>query len=407
MGMESILENRKNYQRNKMLSVIRSHENISRNDVKKITSYSMTTVLNTVDELIHEGLVYEEICNDARIGRRPVWLRINPEGGYFLGVGFNRNAIYCVTLDFTGKLIYEAEQDIRSEEKVADTVLGMIKKMIHDAIAFLGEKSQKIIGIGVGVPGYSDINRGIAISYGHLQGWKNIPIKEIIENEFHIPCYMDNNVNVMIYAYKWLIYGGRCEDMLFVSIRTGARVIPIINNQPVCGTHGFSGELGHVKINGGSRICSCGRYGCLNSEISDVAIVNKIIDGIKVGRFREIAEKVQNDLDRITMTTFIDSVRAGHEDSLRLLEQVEGFIADVLSMLVNIFAPKKIILFGELAELGDILLDGVREQVSRDIIKENNNGLKIMASEFGRNLGAMGAAALVIQNAFEFLEEKI
>lgn len=407
MGMESILENRKNYQRNKMLSVIRSHENISRNDVKKITSYSMTTVLNTVDELIHEGLVYEEICNDARIGRRPVWLRINPEGGYFLGVGFNRNAIYCVTLDFTGQLIYEAEQDIGSEEKVADTVLGMIKKMIYDAIAFLGEKSQKIIGIGVGVPGYSDINKGIAISYGHLQGWKNIPIKEIIENEFHIPCYMDNNVNVMIYAYKWLIYGGRCEDMLFVSIRTGARVIPIINNQPVCGTHGFSGELGHVKINGGSRICSCGRYGCLNSEISDVAIVNKIIDGIKVGRFREIAEKAQNDLDRITMTTFIDSVRAGHEDSLRLLEQVEGFIADVLSMLVNIFAPKKIILFGELAELGDILLDGVREQVSRDIIKENNNGLKIMASEFGRNLGAMGAAALVIQNAFEFLEEKI
>ena len=407
MGMESILENRKNYQRNKMLSVIRSHENISRNDVKKITSYSMTTVLNTVDELIHEGLVYEEICNDARIGRRPVWLRINPDGGYFLGVGFNRNAIYCVTLDFTGKLIYEAEQDIGLEEKVADTVLGMIKKMIYDAIAFLGEKSQKIIGIGVGVPGYSDINKGIAISYGHLQGWKNIPIKEIIENEFHIPCYMDNNVNVMIYAYKWLIYGGRCEDMLFVSIRTGARVIPIINNQPVCGTHGFSGELGHVKINGGSRICSCGRYGCLNSEISDVAIVNKIIDGIKVGRFREIAEKVQNDLDRITMTTFIDSVRAGHEDSLRLLEQVEGFIADVLSMLVNIFAPKKIILFGELAELGDILLDGVRKQVSRDIIKENNNGLKIMASEFGRNLGAMGAAALVIQNAFEFLEEKI
>lgn len=407
MGMESILENRKNYQRNKMLSVIRSHENISRNDVKKITSYSMTTVLNTVDELIQEGLVYEETCNDARIGRRPVWLRINPEGGYFLGVGFNRNAIYCVTLDFTGTLIYEAEQDIGPDEKVADKVLEMIKKMIRDGIEFLGEKSQKIIGIGMGIPGYSDINTGIAISYGHLQGWKNIPIKEIIENEFHIPCYMDNNVNVMIYAYKWLVYGGRCEDMLFVSIRTGARVIPIVNNQPVRGTHGYSGELGHVKINGGSRICSCGRYGCLNSEISDVAIVNKIIDGVKVGRFREIAEEVENDLDKITMTTFIDSVRAGHEDSLRLLEQVEGFIADVLSMLVNIFAPRKIVLFGELAELGDILLDGVREQVSRDIIKENNSGLKIMASEFGRNLGAMGAAALVIQNAFEFLEETI
>ena len=407
MGMESILENRKNYQRNKMLSVIRSNKNVSRNDVKKITSLSMTTVLNTIDELIQEGLVYEEICSDARIGRRPVWLRINPEGGYFLGVGFNRNAIYCVVLDFAGKLIYEAELDIGPNEKTAYIVLEMIKKMIYESIAFLGEKSTKIIGIGVGVPGYSDVNKGIAISYSHLKDWSNVPVKDIIEKEFNIPCYMDNNVNVMIFAYKWLVYGGKCEDMLFVSIRTGARVIPIVNNQPVCGTHGFSGELGHVKINGGSRICSCGQYGCLNSEISDVAIVNKIIDGIKVGRFREIAEEIKGYMDRITITTFIDSVRAGHEDSLRLLNQVGGFIADALSMLVNIFAPRKIVLFGELTELGDTLLDGVREQVSQNIIKENNNGLEIMASEFGRNLGAMGAAALVIQNAFKFLEEKI
>ena len=68
MEMDSILENRKNYQRNKMLSVIRLHENISRNDVKKITAYSMTTVLSTIDELIQEGLVYEESCNDSRVG---------------------------------------------------------------------------------------------------------------------------------------------------------------------------------------------------------------------------------------------------------------------------------------------------------------------------------------------------
>ena len=111
-------------------------------------------------------------------------------------------------------------------------------------------------------------------------------------------------------------------------------------------------------------------------------------------------------MDKVTMMSFINSVREGHADSLKLLDQVKGFIADILSMLVNIFAPRKIVLFGELAELGDILLDGVRERVSENIIKENSNGLKIMASEFGRNLGAMGAAAMVMQNAFEFLEEK-
>ncbi len=218
---------------------------------------------------------------------------------------------------------------------------------------------------------------------------------------------MDNNINVMIYAYKWLVYHGKCEDMLFISIRSGARVIPIINNQPVSSTYGYSGELGHVKIKGGSRLCSCGRYGCLNSEISDVAIVNKIIDGIYVGRFKEIQEMTGGDPDRITMSVFVESVRRGHEDSLKLLRQVGGFMGDAIGMLVNIFAPKKIVLFGELAEIGDLLLEQVREIVRQDTIEENSANLEILASEFGRNLGAMGAAALVMQDAFEFLDEKI
>lgn len=407
MGVDSILENRKCYQRNKMLSVIRSNENISRNDVKKITAYSMTTVLNTVDEMITDGLVYEEECNDVRVGRKPVWLRINPDGGYFIGIEFNRNQINGVVLDFTGKLIYDQSREIKNHEKNAEKVLEFIKCIISNALCFLKDKKNKVIGIGIGVPGYSDVNAGVAISYNHLEGWNNIPIKKIMEKEFSLPCYVDNNVNVMIFAYKWLVYHGKCEDMLFVSIRTGARVMPIINNQPVSSVYGFPGELGHVKIRGGSRLCACGRYGCLNSEISDVAIVNKIIDGIRVGRFKEIENMVHGDMDRVTMLVFIESVRMGHEDSMNLLKQIGGFLGDTLSMLVNIFAPRKIVLYGELAEIGDLLLEDVRNHVRQDAIHENLNGLKIIASEFGKNLGAMGAAALVMQKAFEFVDEQI
>lgn len=407
MGVDSILENRKYYQRNKMLSVIRSNKNISRNDVKKITAYSMTTVLSTVEEMISDGLIYEEQCGDARVGRKPVWLRINPEGGYFVGVEFNRNRIQCAVLDFSAKLIYTKEEKIDNKYADAQLVLSLISTMLHEAMEFLGEKSYKVIGIGIGVPGYNDTKIGMAISYNHIKGWSNIPIKKLIENEFGIPCYMENNVNVMIYAYKWLVYNGKCEDMLFVSIRTGARVMPIINNQPMSSAYGFSGELGHVKIKGGSRLCSCGRYGCLNSEISDVAIVNKIIDGIRVKRFKEIYEMVHGDVEQITMSTFVESVFLGHEDSMNLLRQIAGFLGGTLSMLVNIFAPRKIVLYGELAFIGDLFLDDVRKHVMNNIIKENSVGLEIIASKFGRNLGAMGAAALVMEKAFDFVEEKI
>lgn len=407
MGNESIMESRKYYQRNKMLSVIRFQEDVSRYDVKKQTAYSMTTVLSTIDEMIRDELIYEERCDEARVGRKPVWLRINPDGGYFIGLEFNGRMMHCVILNFTGKTIYSHEMQIDEKYNSADDLIQMLKKNIDRALDHLKGKKNKVLGIGIGVPGYSNKKEGVAISYNHFKDWDNIPLKQIIEEEFHIPCYMDNNVNVMIFAYKWLVYNGKCEDMLFVSVRTGARVMPIINNTPVSSDSGFPGELGHVKVRGGSRICSCGRYGCLNSEVSDFAIISKIQDGIRVRRFHQIVEMVNGDLSAITIGTFVDSVLKGHEDSLGLMYQIADFLGDTFSMLVNIFAPRKIVFFGELARIGETFFRILRERVEENSIEQNYRGLEIIASEFGRNLGAIGAASLVLQETFGFAEEMI
>lgn len=407
MNSESILESRKYYQRNKILSVIRFQRNVSRYDIKKSTSYSMTTVLSIIEDLLGEDLIYEEECDEVRVGRKPVWLRLNPEGGYFVGLEFNSRAMHCVILDFTGKVIYSRESGISDQHSCAGAILDLLKENIRSALGVLGEKRDKVLGIGLGIPGYSDKQRGVAISYTHLKGWENVPVKQIIEDEFGYPCYMDNNVNGIIYAYKYLIYNGKCEDMLFISIRTGARVMPIINNMPVSSVGGFPGELGHIKVGGGSRICSCGKYGCLNTEVSDYAIVSKIRDGIRVRRFQKILEMVNGNIDAITIEHFVEAVKNGDGDSLDLLKEIGGFIGNTIAMLVNIFAPRKIVIYGELARIGDPFLNILRERVKENSIKENYTGLEITASTMGRDLGAIGAAALVMQEEFNFVEETI
>lgn len=407
MNRESIMESRKYYKRNKMLSIIRYQKDVSRYDVKKATAYSMTTVLNTIDDMVREGLIYEEECEEARVGRKPVWLRINQTGGYFIGVEFNSRAMHCVILDFAGNVIYTRECAISQKHSNAKDVLDMLRENISSALNELKEGGRKVFGIGLGVPGYSNKKKGIAIAYSHLKGWDNIPLKKLVEDTFGLPCYMENNVSGMIYAYKCLVYPGKCEDMLFVSVRTGARVMPVINNMPVSSVNGFPGELGHVKVSGGSRICSCGRYGCLNTEVSDYAIVGKIREGIRVGRFREIVEMVNGEQDTITISTFVESVGRKHADSLELMAQVAGFLGETFSMLVNIFAPRKIVLYGELARIGEPFLEILRERVKENSIIENYKGLQILASDFGSDLGAIGAAALVMQEKFDFVEENI
>ena len=180
MENESILESRKYYQRNKMLSVIRTNTDVSRNDIRKMTAYSMTTVMNTVEDMIRDGLIYEEECEEARVGRKPVWLRLNPRGGYFVGVEWNRTWMHCVVLDFTGQPVHRQKKALDDAHRCTDGLLGLIKDMVREAIQVVEGGKEKIIGIGLGVPGYSDKTKGIALSYTYFEGWKNIPVRQII-----------------------------------------------------------------------------------------------------------------------------------------------------------------------------------------------------------------------------------
>ncbi len=207
MNTDSIIQNRKYYQRNKMLSIIRFQENVSRYDIKKLTSYSMTTVLSTIDELIQQEFVIEEECDENRVGRKPVWLRINPKGGYFIGLEFNGRILHCDMLDFSGRVIYQSITVMQTED-TKEVIVDKIKHNINKACEQLGEDKKKVFGIGLGIPGYINKSEGVAVGYTHFKDWKNVPIKKMIEDEFSLPCYIENNVNVMAFAYKWLYFNG-------------------------------------------------------------------------------------------------------------------------------------------------------------------------------------------------------
>jgi len=406
MKTESIINNRKYYKRNKILNVIRTNDSFSRFDVKKMTLYSIATVGSVIDELIADGLLMETECEEMRVGRKPKLLHLNPDGGYFIGTEFNGYEMHCVVLNFVGNIIYKSKEDISPDFNDKE-MIDKLKRHIHDAIFFINDNNNKIFGISVGVPGYIDKETGLAIFYAHIKSWRNIPIKKIIETEFKLPCYIDNNVNVMAYAYKWLGIIGEPKDFLFVSIRTGVRIVPFINNQLIISKTGFSGELGHVKIPHNTRACSCGEIGCLNTEVSDVGIINKIHEGILVGRFPEIFELANHNLANINPALFIQSVLAGDEDSVKLMKSLANILGEALSATVNILAPEMIVLSGNFAKLGSVFITELYNVMNQSAIPENMKKLEIIASSFDVYIGAIGAAILVMQEEFEFIDKTI
>lgn len=407
MAEGRIVKLRKNYKRNRILNLIRYHENVSRFYIKKKTGYSMTTVLNTVQNLLDNNLIFERQYKEKKdVGRKPTWLYINPSGGYFIGLEFNAESMFCVILDFAGSIIYSNKTSVKRDFTI-NQILLMIEESIQKAIDSIKGKKGKIFGIGIGVPGYIDKESGTGIYYAHLSNWGNVKIKDYLERIFRVKVTIDNNINAMALAYKWLWYEGDCESFLFVSIRTGVRMGCILNNKLYRGKNGTAGEIGHMKVENSSRLCSCGKKGCLDTEVSTLAIENKILEGIRIGKFKEIYKMIDGDTDKINMKVFIESAKKGHKDSILLMKEIAQHLAAVLSSVITVLNPSMVVISGEIIKTGDKFINTLKKAISEKAASINVEDLSIRLCSFDERIGAIGGASLVIQEKFEVMDSPV
>ncbi|MEA4898286.1 ROK family protein [Bacillota bacterium Meth-B3] len=405
MISDSIIENRKYFKRNKILYLIRTAPRCSRFDVKKLTSYSMSTVLSIIDELVQSGFIYEEESSDVKVGRKPTWLRINPDYGVFIGVEFHFAHINCAMLDFQGNIAHQSFMPFDADTG-AEEVLEKVAALISDALMAAGS-GRRLLGIGVGIPGYGDFENGIGIEYAPIKSWRNIPVKAFIESRFSCPCFVENNVTSMAMGYKYAHMVGGSDDFLFVSVRTGIRIVPVINNELFLSNKGYAGQLGHVKVMGGSRMCICGRRGCLNTEVADTGLRSKLIEDILAGRQQRVFELAACDLGQVTVPLFVQAVMEGCDEAIRLLKETAACLGQALGMMLDILAPRRVIVYGELCRVGDLFLEGLVSSIRDNAMPVNTANLSVILLPPDERLGATGAAQLVLQKQFEYLKETV
>lgn len=399
--MKNLVEQRKEQKRNQILSLIRhSRMPLSRFDVKKSTQYSMTTVINTINDLIHQRLLLEDTCaENNRMGRKPTFLHLNPDGGYFIGIEFNIQHMYCIILDFAGNVIYSTSCSTLNNSRTEHFIL-QLKEQIQTCITFLGNRRTGLMGIGLGLPGYIDMDHGIALHYAYIKDWINIPIVQMIKDAFSIPCYIGNNVSSMCLAFKWLNQYRQDKDFVFVSVRTGVRSILFINGEPYLGKNCSSGELGHIKLNGCLKTCTCGQTGCLNTEVSVLALEKKIRNGIQNGAFQNIFCMAGRDITKITVDLLTRAALEGDREAIALIQETSGYLGQSLATIVNLIAPPDIIITGPLCKAGDLFLMPLLDTVNGLSVPENLSHVNISLSPYGDDIGAIGAAALILEEKF-------
>ncbi|WRS27166.1 ROK family transcriptional regulator [Oscillospiraceae bacterium MB08-C2-2] len=384
---------------NSILDIIRKNGEASKFDIKKISRYSMSTVLTVIEELERLGYIQYSRTGKSSVGRKPTLYTLNAEAGYFVGVEFNADEIHCVLLDFKLQVVCAKSSVILEADRQADRMLEILFSHISEMLDFL-PSPEKVMGIGVGAPGYVTEESTI-LFYAYIADWTNINLRQLIEEHFHIPTYLDNNINLIALAHRKVTEDN--QNFLLFSIRSGIRFGCVLNNEIYRGAFNLSGEVGHTTVYPSSRQCRCGRKGCLESEISNYAIINKLVEGISVGQYGQLWKMAEKKQENLTVSLFVRSVLAGHEESLELFDEICNYLGSALAQSINMMNPSLIYLRSALNEAGDLLMERLGTVIRKHSFYASLENFELRLSDIGPNAGAIGAAQFAMNNNFGYV----
>jgi len=313
-----------------------------------------------------------------------------------VGVDVGGTKISAALVDERGQLLgYQARPTtILSTEATLDSIAELILEILRKE----KKRSTDIKGIGLGIPGLVDPDRGIGIASVNLQ-WENVFVKDEIQKRIGIPCVIENDVKAA--ALGELRYGESkgIKDLIYLNIGTGVAAAIILNGKIYRGQKDMAGEIGHAVVDINGPICKCGGRGCLEAIISGPSIIKRIQEKIELGQNTSLAKQLSEKID-LTPKEIYEAASAGDIVARETVNEVSRFLANAIQFLALAYDPQRIVLGGGVVYSTPLFFEnlmsvihGLAQEswVFRHLLTPN----LIKVTKLGNHIGILGAAALI------------
>jgi glucokinase len=288
-----------------------------------------------------------------------------------IGIDLGGTKIKAALADEKGRIITDVNiptEAWKGKAAVIDNLKKAIKTLMHGSRA-------KSCCIGIGVPGPILYEKGIVIEPPNLPGWKRVNLKKILEQEFKIPVFVDNDANCAALAEARFGAGKKARHFIYITISTGIGGGIIIDRKVYRGAIGAAGEFGHMIIDSRGYTCGCGNVGCLEALGSGTAIKKRAgMDAIAV----ELA------------------ARQGDKHAQKVIQETAHYLAIGIANLVNIFNPEMVILGGGVSKMRELLLKPIRHEFKKYALTLPAKNVRIVRASLGDESGVLGAVALCL-----------
>jgi predicted NBD/HSP70 family sugar kinase len=364
---------------------------LSRPDLVRRTGLSPATVSSVIDDLIAEGQVKSVATNyESKLGRPPLTLGLQPSAGYAFGVDIGHDHVRTILSDLRGDSVWDDSVRIDVDESASES-LATAAAAIERALRETSTPRSAVFGVGIAIACPVERHGGRLRAEGIMPAWVGLAPGDEVAARTGLPAKVINDANACVLAEQRYGVAQTSDDVVYVRLSAGIGAGIVSDGQMLLGHDGLAGEIGHVPIEPNGQVCRCGNRGCLETVASPTAI----------------AALLSRSWGRTVTTSDLALLIEQHDrGTVRAVQDAAEAVGRALASTVMIINPGVIVVGGELAAAGEILLDPMRHVLQRNAVASQQGQVEVRVSPLGDSAAVRGAAALVLSEAPQHLSER-
>lgn len=363
----------------RVVRAVRGAGALTQAEIARATGLSAATVSNIVRELKEIGTV--DVRDTSSGGRRARSVSLSSDAGIVVGIDFGHSHLRVAVGNLAHQVLDEEAVPFDVDSS-ADEGFRRAEQIVDALLANAGVGREKIIGIGLGVPGPIDAQSWVIDSSAMLPGWNGVNPREELSARFGAPVYADNDANLG--ALGELVWGsGRgCTDLVYIKVASGVGAGLVINGQMYRGLGGSAGEMGHITLDESGPVCRCGNRGCLET----LAAARYVLPLLHATHGPDL-----------TMAQMVRLARDGDLGCRRVIADLSHHVGRAIAQLCNVLNPGRVVIGDELADAGELALEPIRTALRRYAIPSAARQVTLVPGALGGRAEVLGALALVLR----------
>lgn len=363
----------------RVLSQLRVGGPLAQAHIARRTGLSPAAVSNIVHALRRRGLVALEADGS---GRRQTRVTLTQRTGLALGLDFGHRHLRVAIASFGREVLAEAGEPLDVDQS-ATQAIALAGRLVDRVLGAAGATRGDVRLVGMGLPGPVEARTGVVGSVAILPGWTGIAAGEAMSAALGMPVRVDNDANLGALAECTWGAGVGAADVIYLKVASGIGAGLVVDHRLYRGTTGTAGEVGHVTVQPGGQLCRCGNRGCLETLASGPVLL-------------ELLRRTHP--GPLTVPAVLELARDGDTACRRVIADAGRALGVVVAMLVNTLNPQRVIIGGDLAVAGDLLLDPIRDTVARDAVPAAASVCQVLVGTLGDRAEVLGALALVLRD---------